>query len=222
MRGNCLCHHCLYRKALHIYMASLFPQLRMMAFFMLYCKKIRQLLCALGLMLFVSSVLAAGNSLQIRSANLITFEDDVLLNADAEINFSPEMEKAILKGYIFNFLIEFQLQIPRKYWFNDEIATTVQHVSLSYHALSRQYIVTRNEQQRTYSSLDEAIEDLSIIQDLKVFQKSDLEKDETYQALLLMRLDHKKLPKALQVEDANANDWKMTSQRFVWSPSLFK
>jgi len=146
----------------------------------------------------------------------------VLLNADAEINFSPEMEKAILKGFTFNFVIEFQLLLPRQYWFNDEVATTAQHVSLSYHALSRQYIVMRNEQQRTFSSLDAAIEDLSIIQDLKVFQKSDVDKNEQYQAVLLMRLDHKKLPKALQVEGVGSNAWKMTSQRFEWLPNIFK
>ncbi len=194
----------------------------MTASFMLYCKKIRQLFFAISLLLFVDIAQAASNSLHIRSANLITFEDDVLLNADAEINLSPEMEKAILKGFTFNFLIEFQLVLPRQYWFNDEVVTTTQQVSLSYHALSRQYIVMRNEQQRTFASLDAAIEDLSVIQDLKVFQKSDVEKGEQYQAVLLMRLDHKKLPKALQVEGYASNDWKMSSQRFEWSPNIFK
>jgi hypothetical protein len=194
----------------------------MTAFSMHFCKKIKQFFIALSLLLFVDAALAAGNSLHIRSANLITFENEVLLNADAEINFSPEMEKAILKGFTFNFLIEFQLISPRQYWFDDELATTVQQVSLSYHALSRQYIVIRNEQQRTYATLDGAIEDLSVIQDLKVFEKSDVEKDEQYTAVLLMRLDHKKLPKALQVEGIGSNDWKMSSQRFEWTPNIFK
>jgi hypothetical protein len=192
------------------------------ASFMLYCKKIRQLLFAISLLLFMGIAQAAGSSLYIRSANLITYEDDVLLNADAEINFSSEMEKAILKGFTFNFLVEFQLVLPRQYWFNDEVVTTTQQISLSYHALSRQYIVMRNEQQRTFASLDAAIEDLSVIQDLKVFQKSDVEKGEPYQAVLLMRLDHKKLPKALQVEGYASKDWKMSSQRFEWSPNIFK
>lgn len=174
------------------------------------------------LTLFSSTVMAGAGTLHVRSANLITFEDDVLLNADVEINFGSEMEKAILKGFTFNFLIEFQLLRPRKYWFNDEVVTTVQQVSLSYHALSRQYIVMRNEQQRTYPTLDAAIEDLSIIQDLKVFEKSDMEKGETYQALLLMRLDHKKLPKTLQVEGITSNDWKMSSQTYEWTPNLLK
>lgn len=187
-----------------------------------YCKSVKQLFCILGLLLFTSTVLAAGNSLHIRSANLITYEEDYLLNADAEINFSPELEKAILKGFTFNFLIEFQLVSPKKYWFDDEIVTTVQHVSLSYHALSRQYIVMRNEQQRTHASLDEAIEDLSIIQDMKVFQRTDVEKGEQYRARLLMRLDHKKLPKALQSEGAGSDSWGLVSQPFTWSPNLFK
>lgn len=176
----------------------------------------------LWFMLFAGASLANSGSLHIRSANLITYEDDVLLNADVEINFGSEMEKAILKGFTFNFLIEFQLVRPRQYWFNDEVATTVQQVSLSYHALSRQYIVMRNEQQRTFPTLDAAIEDLSIIQDLKVLERSDMERGENYQAMLLMRLDHKKLPKTLQVEGIASNDWKMSSQTYEWVPNLFK
>jgi hypothetical protein len=203
-------------------MVSLSQQPLMMAFFMLYCKRLKQIICALGLLMFTSNVLAAGNSLHIRSANLITYEDDYLLNADVEINFGSEMEKAIFKGFTFSFLIEFQLVSPKKYWFDDEIATAVQQVSLSYHALTRQYIVIRNEQQRTYASLDEAIEDLSVIQDMKVFQKAHVEKGEQYEAALLMRLDHKKLPKALQIDDVASDGWKLVSQRFKWVPSLFK
>ncbi|MDD2832769.1 MAG: DUF4390 domain-containing protein [Methylotenera sp.] len=176
----------------------------------------------LGLVLFASTCVAASNSLHIRSANIISYEDEFLLNADAEINFSKEMEKAILKGFTFNFIIEFQLFSPRTYWFDDEIVTTVQQVSLSYHALTKQYILVRNEQQRTLATLDEAIEDLSVIQDLKVFQKKDIEKDRPYKAALMMRLDHKSLPKAMQVEGMSSNEWKMSSQRFEWVPNLLK
>ena len=194
----------------------------MMVFTMRCCKNIKQFLLLAILLCAALQVVASSSSLRIRSANLITFENDVLLNADAEINLSTEMEKAIQKGFAFNFLVEFQLLKPREYWFDDEVATTVQSVSLSYHALSRQYIVMRNDQQRTYPTLDAAIEDLSVIQDMKVFEKSDMEKSEQYQAVLLMRLDHKKLPKALQVEGVASNDWKLSSQRFEWTPNILK
>ncbi|ACT49082.1 DUF4390 domain-containing protein [Methylotenera mobilis] len=186
------------------------------------CKKIKAIFCIIALVLFSSSVLAEGNSLRLRSANLTAYEGEYLLNADAEINFSSEIEKAIQKGFAFSFLIEFQLLSPKKYWFDDEVVTTTQQVNLSYHALTRQYIVARNDQQRAYASLDEALEDLSIIQDMKVFQEADVERGERYRAVLLMRLDQKKLPKALRIEGMTSNEWKISSQRFEWTPSLFK
>jgi hypothetical protein len=194
----------------------------MMVSFMRYCKKIKVIFCVVALVLFSSSVLAEGSSLRLRSANLTVYEDDYLLNADAEINFGSEIEKAILKGFVFNFLIEFQLFTPNKYWFDNEVVTTVQQVSLSYHALTRQYIVMRNDQQRAYATLDEALEDLSIIQDMRVFQEADIERGERYRAALLMRLDQKKLPKALQIEGMTSSEWKISSQRFEWVPHLFK
>lgn len=194
----------------------------MMVSFMHFCKKIRLIFCVVSLVLFSTSVVAESSTFRIRSANLTVYEGDYLLNADAEINFGTEMEKAIQKGFVFNFLIEFQLLMPKKYWFDDEVATVVQQVSLSYHALTRQYIVVRNDQQRAYASLDEALEDLSIIQDMKVFHETEVEKGERYQAILLMRLDQKKLPKALQIDGITSSEWKISSQRFEWTPNLFK
>jgi hypothetical protein len=57
---------------------------------------------------------------------------------------------------------------------------------------------------------------------MKVFHRTDVENDAQYTASLMMRLDHKKLPKALQVEGMGSNEWKMSSQRFEWSPNIFK
>lgn len=201
----------------------------MTAFFMLYCKKIKQLLIISVLMLFATNAVANNvnantdsNSLMIKSAELVAFEDGYVLNADVDIKFSDEMEEAVIKGFELNFLIEFQLVTPRKYWFDDEIVTVTNRTTLSYHALSRQYLVIRGEQQKTFATLDEAIEDLSKIRDVKVLLKSDVVKVEPYNAALLMRLDHTKLPKALQVDAISSDDWKMISQRFEWTPNLFK
>lgn len=166
--------------------------------------------------------LAANSSMSVKSAELKTQDDAYVLNADVDIKFSSAIEDAISKGYTLNFIIEFQLATPRKYWFDDEIATVTQRVSLSYHALSRQYLLVRGEQQKTFVRLDEAIDDLSSISDLKVFSKSQVEKGEPYMAGFLMRLDTKKLPKTLQGDGLVSEEWTMTTQRFEWQPTLFK
>lgn len=199
----------------------------MTASFMPYYKKIKNLLLAC---LFSSLVIGAnaayagvGNSaLNIKNAELVLQDDEYVLNADVDIKLSSEIEQAINKGFELSFLVEFQLVLPRKYWFDDEIVTVTHQISLSYHALSRQYLLIRDDSQKIFSSLDEARQALSEIRDFKMFQKSDVEKNEPYKAKLLMRLDYKKLPKALQVDVIGSDDWKISSQRFEWVPNLAK
>jgi hypothetical protein len=193
-----------------------------MDFSMPYCKKIKLVFFAFFLAFFSMAGLAANSSMSVKSAELKAQDDTFVLNADVDIKYSSAIEDAISKGYTLNFIIEFQLATPRKYWFDDEIATVTQRVSLSYHALSRQYLLVRGEQQKTFVRLDEAIDDLSTISELKVFSKSQVEKGEPYKASFLMRLDTKKLPKTLQGDGLGSEEWTMTTQRFEWQPALFK
>lgn len=167
------------------------------------------------------------NLIDIISAQLSPLDDGYALNAESDVAFGVALEQAVLKGFDLNFLIEFQLVSPREYWFDDEIATVSRRIVLRYHALSRQFLVIRENadkvvQQKSYESLSEAQEDIASIKDLKVLDKNDVERDKTYKATLLIRLDRNKLPKAFQVDAISSNDWKMISQHYTWQPNLFK
>jgi len=195
----------------------------MMVCFMPYYKKIECFLKALflsSLLLFASfdATAATSSSVHIKSAELTVVEENYALTSDVEITFSPAIEEALNKGVPLTFLVEFQLTTPRKYWFDDEIISQSHYVTISYHALSRQYLVHRAGRQQPYASLQQAKEDLSKIKDWSVFDKRTLKKGEAYQAALRMRLDQSKLPKPLQVEAAGSDDWAMVSERFRWTP----
>ena len=199
---------------------------------MRYYKKIKKILLACMIPLFIGMAFThqadaangvnAVNSITIKSADIIPVDDNYVLDADVDIKFNDDIVEALLKGFELSFLIEFQLVSPRKYWFDDEIVTITNRVALSYHALSRQYLVIRGDQQKTFATLDDAIAELANIHDIKVFTKSDVEKGMVYKAALLMRLDPHKLPKALQVDALSSDEWKMLSQRYEWLPNLFK
>jgi hypothetical protein len=186
---------------------------------MRFYKKIKQLLFFFMCALMAQSAYANSTSLTIRTAELVAVDDGYVLNADVDMKFSAKVEEAISKGFVLNFLVEFQLAKPRKYWFDDEVVTVVHALALSYHALSRQYLVTRGDQQKAFVRLDEALDDLSDISGLKVLKKSEVDLDEAYKAAILMRLDTKKLSQALQGV-ANDGDWGMRSQRFEWAPNF--
>lgn len=161
---------------------------------------------------------AASSGIKIKNAYLHAEGDTYSLDADMDINFDDEVEEAINKGVVLHFLVEFQVVSPRKYWFDDEIVTKTQRVTLSYHALTRQYLLKRDERQQSYDTLLEAKLELAELRDWKVLEKSQTERGEPYRAALLMRLDQTKLPKAIQVDAIGSEVWALTSQKYEWAP----
>lgn len=190
----------------------------MMAFFTRSFKNLSHLFC-LGLLLLGAAAFAfaASSSISIKSAELQSLDEYYSLNADVDINLDDEIEEAVNKGVPLNFLVEFQIVSPRKYWFDDEIVTASQNVILSYHALTRQYLVKRGSHQQSFETLSEATQELAELNEWKVVEKSLLEKGEVYNAALLIRLDQTKLPKAIQVDTIASEKWNLTSQKFEWA-----
>ena len=191
-----------------------------MAFFTRYYKKLLNgiRLSAVFSLIIVSTIaFAASSSIDIKEAELQAIDDYYALSADVEVSFDDTIEAAVNKGVPLHFLIEFQVVKPRKYWFDDEIETVTRSVVLSYHALSRQYLVTRGTHQKSFESLAEAEQELMVIDDWKVLDKAQIEKNEPYNAALLVRLDQTKLPKAIQVDAISSEKWNLTSQKFEWS-----
>lgn len=192
----------------------------MTAFFTRYCKKTSLTAIFLCLSFLTTASWAADSRLTIKTAELVASDQQYLLNADFELNLSEQVEDALNKGVQLNFLVEFQLTSPRKYWFDDEIITVTNNITFSYHALSRQYLINRNKHQQSFSSLAEAKAELTRLREWKMFDKNLLQDNETYIAALRIRFDQSSLPKPIQVEALGAEEWNMISQRYRWEPAL--
>jgi Domain of unknown function (DUF4390) len=196
----------------------------MMVYFMPYYKSVNRfygsiLLITFTILLAFTNLAHATNSnIHIKSTELLGNEETYELTADFDINLSPLIEDALNKGVPLTFLVEFQLSSPRKYWFDDEIVTQTQSVTLSYHALSRQYLVNRNGHQQSFASLQQAKEEISSIKGWSVVDKKLLKKGESYIAAIKIRLDQTKLPKPVQVEAIGSEDWSIASERYRWTP----
>lgn len=192
-----------------------------MVSFMRYYKKTNVLLCLLFFVLFaVPLAWADASSLNIKTAELVAADEAYVLNADFDLNLSGAVEEAVNKGVPLNFLIEFQITSPRRYWFDDEIVTATNIVTISYHALSRQYLINRDNHQQSFASLQEAKAEFSHLREWQVVEKNLLKKGENYQAALRVRLDQSKLPKPLQVDALGSEDWNIVSERYRWTPTF--
>lgn len=186
-------------------------------FFTRCCKRIS----LLGLLVVLGwAVLAWADGISVKRAELVHVESAYQLNADFAIDFTAEVEKALNKGVPLDFLIEFQLVSPSRYWFDDEIVTRTRRIGLHYHALSRQYLIKDGRHQKSFATLEEAIEELARVRDWPVFGQADIVKGEEYAAILRFRLDSARLPKALQVETLGSETWNLVSERHRWIPVL--
>lgn len=192
----------------------------MMGFFMPYYKKIRLILLSLCLLLCQSFAVAASSNLTVKSAEMIEVEDNYEINALFDLSLAKEIEEALNKGVSLTFLIEFQLTSLRKYWFDSVVASEHTKVTLSYHALSKQYLINRDNQQQSFVTLAEAKSELGIISDWPVLKKKVLNKDDTYKATLLVRLDKSRLLKPLQVDAISSEIWNIRSQPYSWAPFI--
>jgi hypothetical protein len=186
----------------------------MMAYFMRFYKRISLFI---GLLSLLSIAFAAASSLQIKSAELDVLGNAYSLDAQFDLNLSRVLQSAVNKGVVLSFLIEFQIVKPRKYWFNSEIVTVRRQVTLNYHALSRQYLVSYDTHQKSFETLAEALQELQHVDDWNVVTKDELEAGQRYEAALLVRLDKNKLPKAIQVDAISSEDWNLASEIYRWS-----
>lgn len=189
----------------------------MMVSFMPYYKK-----CSLFFVCLLTCLLAsaAPQHIAIKNADLKMAGDTYLLNADLEITLGEKVEEAINKGVPVEFLYEFELVRPRMLWFAAPVTKASTRIKISYHALSRQYLVTQDGRQTSHDILSEAMIELVQLYDWKVFNKSVIEADQEYKAILSMRLDQSKLPKAIQVDAIGSEDWNLVSEKFEWVPKI--
>lgn len=185
----------------------------MTACFMRFYKKISVFL---GLMAMLNVAMASTNSIEITAAELDAVDNAYVLNAEFDIDFDKTLEEAVNKGITLSFLVEFQIVKPSKYWFDDEIVTVRRQITLNFHALTRQYLVSYDQHQKSFETLAEALHALMRIEQWKVAPKNILEKGETYQAALLMRLDKDQLPKAIQVDALSSENWNLASEIYTW------
>lgn len=197
----------------------------MTAFITRYCKKFNALWLAALLAFFAPAALAHG--INVERAELIASDSGYQINADFDIALGREVEDAINKGVALHFLVEFVLMEPSKYWFDQEAASASLPIRLSYHALSRQYLLHVSTRQSTFATLQEAVEELRKIRSWMAIDKPSLDKisikkDVPYYAMLRMRLDPNKLPKPLQVSAIGSESWDLISERHRWTPSLEK
>ena len=188
----------------------------MTAFFTrLYRSAVKATWCWLACLLLATGVRAA--SIEPGRAELLSTEDGYSLSAVFRIDLGPRVEEAVVHGIPLYFNLELEVLRPRWYWMNEHVADHALTYRLSYHALTQEYRLATGGLVRRFSHLREALDALSRITALPVFDKAEFKPGETYQGAIRLSLDRSKLPKPFQVDAIVNQDWQIDSKVLRWN-----
>lgn len=165
----------------------------------------------LAAMCFLAAAAQAAE-IDLRAAELHLANDGLVLDAEFSFQFPPRLRDAVANGVPLYFVVEFEMTRPRWYWFDERAASKRLQLRLSYHALSRQFVVSSGPLEQQFATLDEALGLLRRVRGWVVGERIALVSDALYDAAVRLRLDTSLLPKPIQVSALTNRDWGFESE----------
>jgi len=172
---------------------------------------------ALFVALLLVPLLAAADTIAVKSAEIRADDDAYVLNAEFDLALNQTLEEALQKGVPLYFDLDFMLVRPRKYWFDDKVMSFSTQYRVSYNALTRQYRVASGLLGQTFDGLDEVERFLSRVTSREIARADELQKATRYEAAIRLRLDVNQLPKPFQLSALASREWSLQSDWHRWS-----
>lgn len=175
------------------------------------------LLLAAWLVLVPSFARAADQGISVKEARLELAEDGWQLSADFDIQFTPTLQEAVIRGVPLYFVIEFEARSPRWYWFDRKAVVAERERRIAYLPLTEQYRMSVGNFSESIKTFDEVKRRLSRIRGWAVTGKDSFRPGEKYDIQVRMRLDTAQLPKPFQITAFASKDWTLASEWFRWT-----
>ena len=170
-----------------------------------------------GLVALLACSLVRANDIEVRDARLRTVEEGLVLDADFAFELTPRLGEALSNGVPLYFRVDFKLTRRRWYWWDETAAEGELQLRLSYHALSRHYRLSTGALQRSFPTLEEALEVLQHLRGWLVVDRTVSFANADYDAAVRMQLDTALLPKPFQLSALTSRELHLESpwRRFV-------
>ena len=169
-------------------------------------------------------VLVLAAEIEITNPQITASEDGFVVSADFGFELNERLEEAVSRGVVLYFVTEFEMTRPRWYWLDEKVVSRNQTHRLSFHALTRQYRLSKGGLHQSFDTLSEALRVLSRLRNWAVIdgraEKPVVQAGDTYMAALRMRLDINQLPRPFQISALGNKDWSLASEWKVWQATL--
>lgn len=160
---------------------------------------------------------AWSDEIGVRRVELIPAEEGgYMLSADFDVELSERLENVLSKGVPLHFILEFECEQPRWYWFDKGVKARKLETRLVFHALTRSYRLSSGTQHQNFSSAAEALRALGSVRNWYVLGAADLAPQGSYVVGVRFSLDTNQLPKPIQISALTNSEWVLASAWQRW------
>ena len=165
---------------------------------------------------FSGSVLAA--KVDFKDFKLIGAPPKYQVLAGVEFELSDYLHKALLNGVSLEARIQFRLGQHRDWWFNKDDSLKTIHYQLKYHALSRHYLLTRNDTNEhwNFSNLPSALRKLGELRKYKLPKIDAPLKSGEYYIFAIADIAPATLRLPLRIQSFFSDKYRLTSEGVLW------
>lgn len=160
---------------------------------------------------------AADQGITVKEARLELADDGWQLSADFDIQFTPTLQEAVIRGVPLYFVIEFEAKSPRWYWFDKKTVQAERERRIAYLPLTEQYRMSVGNFSESIKTFDEVKRRLARVRGWAVTGRDSFKPGEKYDVQVRMRLDTAQLPKPFQITAFASKDWTLASDWFRWT-----
>lgn len=161
---------------------------------------------------------AADDRFVVRTAYTELLHGVYFLNADMHLALDRQAVDALVNGVPLVLKIQIQLSRERSLLWDAAVADLTQSYQLTYHALSRRYIVKNLNSgfQVSFQSYQDALDHLGHINDLPIIDGSLLNPDDRYDIRIRVLLDIKNIPTGFQLITSLFSGTEQSSDWYQW------
>ena len=147
-----------------------------------------------------------------------TSKNVYLVSAQVDFKLSPYLEQALLNGVLLNVRTFVGLGERRDWWWNDTENLSTINYQIKYHALSRHFLLTRNDTNEhwNYRSLSAALRKMGSVVNYKLPPLSNRIKQGNHYLFMNIRLSPATLRLPLRIQSLFSSQYSMASEVVSW------
>lgn len=167
---------------------------------------------------FCLSMCSAYADAQIKIEKLVTerYEQSIHVSCEVSYYLHDKVKEALANGIMMSFVIDLELIENTPNWFNQVQARYQKIFSIKYHALSKQFVVSMNGEDRSYPDLFSVFYQQTRLCDFRIGPILPAQISDAVYLRAKVRLLTEVLPLPLRVKSYLSNDWRPSSGWTVW------